>query len=75
MTRFFANKYPVTYMHDKDNKPMRLPKGTIFTVAAISGNMFELEPVEKINELAIYPMMVDANMLNTGFTGQEYLKE
>jgi hypothetical protein len=73
MSRFFASKYPVTYGVDKDNKPQRLPTGTIFTVAAINGNMFELEPVEKISPPILYPMMVDANMLNAGFTGQDHL--
>jgi hypothetical protein len=72
MTRFFVNKYPVNFGFDKDNKPQRLEVGTIFTVTAINGNMFELEPASRVKDLQ-YPIMVDAAMLNIGFTGQDHI--
>ena len=67
MKRFLTNKYPVNY-NGKDT----LPTGTIFTIGAINGNMFELEPAKKVVGLD-YPIMVDCQMLDRGFTEQDHI--
>ncbi|WP_339678244.1 hypothetical protein [uncultured Zhongshania sp.] len=67
MKRFLTNKYPVKY-NGKDT----LPTGTIFTIGAINGNMFELVPARKVADLD-YPIMVDCQMLDRGFTEQDHI--
>lgn len=67
MKRFLTNKYPINYGSDS-----LLPVGTIFTISAINGNMFELEPGNKVPNLD-YPIMVDCQMLDRGFTEQDHI--
>ena len=73
MNKFFANKYPVTYGWDKDNKPINFPIGTIFTISAINGNCFVIEPINIIEGVNSGLLLIDANMLNIGFNGQDYI--
>jgi hypothetical protein len=56
----------------ENNVMPKLPAATIFTIAAINGNMFELEPLQKIKGMQ-YPIVVDAVMLAAGFTEQEHI--
>ena len=66
--RFFVSKYPVA-IYEQDG-PSYLPDGTIFIVSGISGNMFELKPASAKTKLTD-PVMVDAFMLERGFTEQD----
>lgn len=72
MKRFFVNKYPVNCGMGKDQRPMLVETGTIFTIIGINASMFELEPVSKIDWLE-YPLMIDALMLERGFTAQDHM--
>lgn len=67
MKRFLVNKYPINH-----GAKTALPIGTIFTISAINGNMFELEPVQKMPDLE-YPIMVDCQMLDRAFTEQGHI--
>jgi len=72
MKRFFVNKYPVNCGIGNDKQPRMVETGTVFTIIGISGSMFELDPVTKIEWLEGYPIVVDPLMLERGFTLQEY---
>lgn len=67
---FFVSKYPVN-VYEKDGMSA-LPVGTIFTVTGINGNMFDLKPAS--NKITLTnPVMVDALMLERGFTAQDQI--
>jgi hypothetical protein len=72
MKRFFVNKYPVNCGIGNDQRPLLVETGTVFTIIGIVGNFFELEPVSKIDWLTC-PVMVDALMLERGFTAQNHI--
>lgn len=72
MKLFFTNKYPV--LGSKDNNPVLLEVGTVFTIISINCSMFELEPIQKNNRLDL-PVAVDAKMLELGFNQQDDLGE
>jgi hypothetical protein len=70
MKRFYVNKYKVTYGRDKDGNDMFLESGTIFTIVGICGDMFELQPVQKVDNLE-FPLLFGVPMLERGFTAQD----
>ena len=70
MKTFFVSKYPVVTHFDKDGAKVISPEGTVFTIVCINGGLFELSPIKKIPAM-IAPLMVSAEMLNTGFTQQD----
>lgn len=73
MKTFFASKYPVVTHYGKEGERFKVPTGTIFTISCISGGLFELMPIEKNPKMSV-PIMIDAAMLNAGFTQQETIK-
>jgi hypothetical protein len=68
--KFFVSKYPIA-IYEKDGLEY-LPDGTIFIVTGINGNMFELKPASAKIKLTA-PPMVDALMLERGFTAQDQI--
>ena len=66
--KFFVSKYPVI-VYETDG-PKTLDVGTIFTVTAINGNMFEMAPASQ-NINTEQSVMVDALMLERGFNEQD----
>lgn len=72
MKRFYANKFPIAGMI-KDGKPMVIEAGTVFTIISITGDFFNLEPIDNALDIP-YPLMIGAGMLEHGFTGQDHTK-
>lgn len=67
MKRFLVNKYPIRHCDTV------IPIGTIFTISAINGGVFELEPINR-REDHDFPIVVDPNMLDRGFTEQDSIE-
>lgn len=70
---FYTNKYPLGYAiyNNKTDKHEALPIGTVFTIKSISGDCFDLTPINKID--GFESVMVRPEMLEAGFTSSNYL--
>lgn len=71
--RFYVNKYPISLCVQINNKFENLPAGTVFTIKAINGDFFELEPVSNIEGFTGVSFSVA--MIDKGFFNTQYVDE
>lgn len=70
MSRFYINKYPISYSTTEGQK--RFPIGTSFIIIGVGISGFELEPVEKVKGFD-YPLQFGMDILEAAFTGQGHI--